>query len=105
MLAANLGPRYLEYDKLGVAVFNINNYQQAIDQLKRGEIAKAVFKMSWTKYILINCSINCIVLFVGLDIQILCYDGSLCEFMGFSIQTKNTPLNLNPCEEYVAYWE
>ena len=46
MLAANLGPRYLEYDKLGVAVFNINNYQQAIDQLKRGEIAKAVFKMS-----------------------------------------------------------
>ena len=51
MLAANLGPRYLEYDKLGVAVFNINNYQQAIDQLKRGEIAKAVFKMSWIKSI------------------------------------------------------
>ena len=46
MLAANLGTRYLQYDKLGVAVFNINSYQEAIQQLKRGEIAKAVFKMS-----------------------------------------------------------
>ena len=45
-LAANLGTRYLQYDKLGVAVFQIHDYEQAIDQLKRGEIAKAVFKMS-----------------------------------------------------------
>ena len=45
-LAANLGTRYLQYHKLGVAVFQINDYQEAIDQLKRGEIAKAVFKMS-----------------------------------------------------------
>ena len=45
-LAANLGTRYLQYDKLGVAVFQINDYEEAIDQLKRGEIAKAVFKMS-----------------------------------------------------------
>ena len=45
-LAANLGTRYLQYDKLGVAVFQIGDYEEAIDQLKRGEIAKAVFKMS-----------------------------------------------------------
>ena len=45
-LAANLGPRYLDYDKLGVATFDVANYQEAIQQLKKGQIAKAVFKMN-----------------------------------------------------------
>ena len=45
-LAANLGPRYLEYDKLGVATFDVANYEEAIQQLKKGQIAKAVFKMN-----------------------------------------------------------
>lgn len=45
-LAATLGERYLHYDRLGVAVFPIEEYQEAINQLKKGAIAKAVFDMS-----------------------------------------------------------
>ena len=45
-LAANLGTRYLDYSKLGVAVFDVADYQEAIQQLKKGEISKAVFKMN-----------------------------------------------------------
>ena len=45
-LAANLGERYLAYDKLGVKVFSIEDYNEAINQLKKGAIAKAVFDMS-----------------------------------------------------------
>jgi len=45
-LAANLGERYLAYDKLGVKTFNIEEYEEAINQLKQGKIAKAVFSMS-----------------------------------------------------------
>jgi len=45
-LAANLGERYLAYDKLGVKTFNIEDYEEAINQLKQGKIAKAVFSMS-----------------------------------------------------------
>ena len=29
-LAASLGPRYLAYDKLGVAVFSVTEYEEAI---------------------------------------------------------------------------
>ena len=45
-LAASLGERYLAFNKLGVGVFSLEQYQQAIDQLKAGKIAKAVFKLS-----------------------------------------------------------
>ena len=45
-LAASLGPRYLAYDKLGVAVFSVSEYEEAITSLKKGKIAKAVFKMN-----------------------------------------------------------
>ena len=44
--AASLGPRYLAYDKLGVAVFSVSEYEEAIASLKKGKIAKAVFKMN-----------------------------------------------------------
>jgi len=45
-LAANLGERYLAYDKMGVKVFTLEQYQEAIEQLRHGQIAKAVFDMS-----------------------------------------------------------
>merc|ERR1711973_67233 len=45
-LASSLGPRYLDYEKLGVAVFDVADYEDAIQQLKKGAIAKAVFKMT-----------------------------------------------------------
>ncbi|XP_076255799.1 uncharacterized protein LOC143193464 [Rhynchophorus ferrugineus] len=40
-----LGDRYLNYKKLGVEVFSLNDYQKAIQLLKAGKIAKAVFKL------------------------------------------------------------
>ena len=43
---SSLGPRYLDFSKLGVAVFDVAQYEEAIQQLRRGEIAKAVFKMN-----------------------------------------------------------
>ena len=45
-LAGNLGEKYLSYEKLGVEVFKIEEFQDAISQLKQGRIAKAVFEMS-----------------------------------------------------------
>jgi len=45
-LAATLGPRYLDYDRLGVAVFALEKYEEAIHQLRTGAIAKAVFDLS-----------------------------------------------------------
>jgi len=45
-LAATLGERYLDYNRLGVAVFPLEHYQAAIEQLKAGTIAKAVFDLS-----------------------------------------------------------
>lgn len=40
-----LGTRYLDYSKLGVEVFTLKEYQKAMDLLKVGKIAKAVFKL------------------------------------------------------------
>ena len=37
---------YQQFPRLGVAVFPIEEYQEAINQLKKGAIAKAVFDMS-----------------------------------------------------------
>lgn len=44
-LAENLGSRYLDCDKLGVGMFRIDEYKEAIDKLKKGQISKAMFKM------------------------------------------------------------
>lgn len=37
--------RYLNYEKLGIKTFHLKNYKEAIENLKKGTIAKAVFKM------------------------------------------------------------
>lgn len=37
--------RYLEYEKLGIGLFALKDYDTAIKQLKAGAIAKAVFKL------------------------------------------------------------
>ncbi|XP_060533384.1 uncharacterized protein LOC132706211 [Cylas formicarius] len=41
----SLGSRYLDYERLGIEVFSLDDYQAALDKLKSGKIAKAVFKM------------------------------------------------------------
>jgi len=44
LLQSMLG-KYLNYDKLGIKVFSLSQYEEALDMLKRGEISKAVFKL------------------------------------------------------------
>ncbi|XP_023330520.1 D-arabinitol dehydrogenase 1 [Eurytemora carolleeae] len=45
-LAANMGDRYLNFDKLGVKVFKLTEYEKALSSLKAGEISKAVFHLT-----------------------------------------------------------
>ncbi len=45
-LVANMANRYLDYDKLGIEVFALEKYEEAISRLKSGSISKAVFKIS-----------------------------------------------------------
>ncbi|KOC67685.1 Sorbitol dehydrogenase [Habropoda laboriosa] len=40
-----MAERYLNYEKLGIKVFSLSQYREALDSLKRGHISKAVFKM------------------------------------------------------------
>ncbi|XP_059057766.1 D-altritol 5-dehydrogenase-like [Achroia grisella] len=41
-----MGGRYLDYHKLGVKTYALSQYQNALDDLKVGNIAKAVFKIN-----------------------------------------------------------
>ncbi|KAM3955661.1 LOW QUALITY PROTEIN: D-altritol 5-dehydrogenase-like [Aphomia sociella] len=40
-----MGGRYLDYHKLGVKTYSLSQYQNALDDLKVGNIAKAIFKI------------------------------------------------------------
>ncbi|XP_064292966.1 uncharacterized protein LOC128681846 isoform X2 [Plodia interpunctella] len=40
-----MGSRYLEYSKLGVKTYALSEYQKALEDLKTGSIAKAIFKI------------------------------------------------------------
>ena len=44
-LAANMGNEYLDYDKLGIELFKIEDYDMALQKLKDGVISKAVFEL------------------------------------------------------------
>ncbi|CAG9767738.1 unnamed protein product [Ceutorhynchus assimilis] len=40
-----MGSRYIAYEKLGIQVFELKDYRKALDLLKSGSIAKAMFKL------------------------------------------------------------
>nr|CAI5861993.1 unnamed protein product [Callosobruchus analis] len=40
-----MGDRYLTYDKLGIKVYTLKQYNEALEELKKGTIAKAIFKL------------------------------------------------------------
>ncbi|KAL3270585.1 hypothetical protein HHI36_021122 [Cryptolaemus montrouzieri] len=40
-----MGDRYLNYDNLGIRVYSLREYKEAIEALKKGTIAKAIFKL------------------------------------------------------------
>ncbi|EZA51348.1 hypothetical protein DMN91_002032 [Ooceraea biroi] len=44
-LLQSMSAKYLDYGKLGIKVFSLSQYKQALDALKTGEISKAVFKL------------------------------------------------------------
>lgn len=40
-----MSEKYLDYNKLGIKIFSLSQYKEALDALKKGEISKAVFKL------------------------------------------------------------
>ncbi|XP_077290005.1 D-altritol 5-dehydrogenase-like [Arctopsyche grandis] len=44
-LLQSMGDRYIKYDLLGIGVFSLSQFGEAIDQLKKGKLSKAVFKI------------------------------------------------------------
>ncbi|CAH1642242.1 unnamed protein product [Spodoptera littoralis] len=41
-----MGSRYLDYHKLGVKTYKLSEYKEALEDLKKGSVAKAVFKIN-----------------------------------------------------------
>lgn len=41
----DMAEKYLNYDKIGVQLFKLENYMQALASLRKGQIAKAVFEI------------------------------------------------------------
>lgn len=37
--------RYLKYEHLGVKIFALNEYKEALEELKKGTISKAMFRI------------------------------------------------------------
>ena len=44
-LVANMGSKYIDYEKLGIGVYDLEDYQEALIKLKQGRISKIIFKM------------------------------------------------------------
>ncbi|KMQ87065.1 sorbitol dehydrogenase [Lasius niger] len=44
-LLQSMSEKYLDYNKLGIKVFSLSQYKEALDALKKGDISKAVFKL------------------------------------------------------------
>lgn len=44
-LLQSMSGKYLDYSKLGIRVFSLSEYKDALDALKKGDISKAVFKL------------------------------------------------------------
>lgn len=44
-LLTAMADKYLDYQKLGIQMFTLSQYREALDMLKKGQISKAVFKL------------------------------------------------------------
>ncbi|KAG7214084.1 hypothetical protein KM043_001444 [Ampulex compressa] len=44
-LLRSLSEKYLDYDKLGIKVYPLRKYREALEALKRGDISKAIFEL------------------------------------------------------------
>ena len=51
-LVANMGSKYIDYEKLGIGVYDLEDYQEALIKLKQGRISKIIFKMEdWDLFV------------------------------------------------------
>ena len=51
-LVANMGSKYIDYEKLGIGVYDLEDYQEALVKLKQGRISKIIFKMEdWDLFV------------------------------------------------------
>ena len=48
-LIDNMGSKYIDYEKLGIGIYALDNYHQAIIDLKHGRISKIIFDMNKLK--------------------------------------------------------
>ena len=44
-----MGSKYIDYEKLGIGIYALDNYHQAIIDLKHGRISKIIFDMNKLK--------------------------------------------------------
>lgn len=44
-LVQSMSEKYLDYSKLGIEIFSLSQYKEALDALKKGNISKAIFKL------------------------------------------------------------
>lgn len=40
-----MSDKYIDFDKLGIKLFPLSRYEEALNALKNGQISKAVFKL------------------------------------------------------------
>ena len=44
-LVGNMGPKYMSFEKLGIAVYGLDQYSDALKRLRAGQISKIMFEM------------------------------------------------------------
>lgn len=44
-LVKAMSDKYLNYEKLGIGVYTLSQYQEALAALRKGEVSKVVFKL------------------------------------------------------------
>ena len=44
-LVGNMASKYLDYEKLGIGVYTLENYKESLAKLKHGKISKIIFEL------------------------------------------------------------
>ena len=44
-LVGNMGSRYIDYEKLGIGVYSLDQYAEGLVKLKQGKISKIIFEL------------------------------------------------------------
>ena len=44
-LVGSMASKYIDYEKLGIGVYTLDNYKQALTKLQHGKISKIIFEL------------------------------------------------------------